>query len=156
MKIEEAELKDAKTIQHVMYQAFQANQDDQPPSGALKETVEDITEAMKDGQRALIVYNEAEPVGVVRFTAKEDGWYFSRLSVLPEMQGRGIAKQLATALEELSLKEENHYLFCKVRKSAQKSIALYETWGYDLFHEEVIQRSDGVRIEAVSMEKTLS
>ncbi|SDO49447.1 GNAT family N-acetyltransferase [Alkalicoccus daliensis] len=156
MIIKEASPEDAEIIQYLMRQAFQVYNHENPPSGALKETIEEITMALINGHRALIAYENQKPVGVVRFSAEEEGWYFSRLSVLPEKQGRGIAKQLVDRLEQLALEEENTYLYCKVRKSAQKNIALYETWGYELFHEEIIHKPGGIQIEAVSMEKTLA
>ena len=77
-----------------------------PPSSALEETVQTISTALKDGEKVLISYMGDEPVGMVRFQLNDHGVYFYRLSVMPEMQGRGIAKELVKFLEVYAKQNE--------------------------------------------------
>lgn len=155
MLVREALISDADTIRDLMWQAFAVYNNDDPPSGALKETNDSIIEGMENGEQALLAFDGQKPVAVVRFTQRDHGWYFFRLAVIPERQGEGIAKHLVKALEDHFLSLGIDYLYCKVRKNTPDNIAKYETWGYKVFYEETIHKPDGTQIEAVSMEKTL-
>ncbi|MFS0781466.1 GNAT family N-acetyltransferase [Bacillus sp. 1P06AnD] len=96
----------AKLVHDLMNQAFMEYKDEVPPSSALEETVESITIALEGNEQALICYLNNKPIGMVRFQVKNNHVYFSRLSVLPEKQGIGIAKALLKALEEYATKKE--------------------------------------------------
>ncbi|WP_331490909.1 GNAT family N-acetyltransferase [Aquibacillus rhizosphaerae] len=92
---------------------------------------------------------------MVRFSCKDKNIYFYRLSVIPEKQGQGMAKRLLKALELYGLEHGCNTLTCKVRKYATKNIKLYHLIGYDIYDEEIIQRSNDIIIDVVSMKKTL-
>ena len=92
---------------------------------------------------------------MVRFRLKDNCVYFYRLSIIPEKQGQGIAKELVNALDDYAKQNEKPTIQCKVRMTVPKNIKLYESIGYRIFDEEVVHKPNGVTIKVVSMQKQL-
>lgn len=155
MDINITESNDAKLVHKLMIQAFMEYKDEIPPSSALEETVESISIALKEVETAFICYLHNKPVGMVRFQVKKDYIYFSRLSVIPEKQGLGIAKVLLKALEEYARKKDLTKIICKVRMNIPRNINLYNSIGYKIYDEEIVHKPNGVNIKVVAMEKRL-
>lgn len=78
MKIIFAKVSDAPLIHDLMIKAFMEYKDEIPPSSALDETVQSISNALEDGEQSLICFDGDEPVGMVRFQLKDEGLYFYR------------------------------------------------------------------------------
>ncbi len=155
MKIKFANVSDAPLIHDLMIQAFMEYKDENPPSSALEETVQLISNALENGEEALIGFDKSEPVGMVRFRVKDEGLYFYRLSVIPEKQGQGIAKKILKSLEDYATKIGVTTILCKVRMTVPKNIKLYSSIGYSLYDEEVVHKPNGINIKVVSMKKLL-
>lgn len=155
MKIRFAKVSDAPLIHDLMIKAFIEYKGEIPPSSALEETTKSITAALEDGEQALISYIQDEPVGMIRFHLKEKGVYFYRLSVIPEKQGKGIAKKLLKSLEEYAKQIKKSKVLCKVRMTVPKNIKLYSSLGYRIYDEEVVHKPNGIKIKVVSMMKQL-
>ncbi|WP_117149183.1 GNAT family N-acetyltransferase [Paraliobacillus zengyii] len=155
MKIKSAIASDAPVIHDLMIKAFIEYENENPPSSALEETVKSVSTALVQGEQALIAFEENKPVGMVRFQIKDEGLYFYRLSVIPEKQGKGIAKKILTSLEEQANKVDVTTILCKVRLSMPKNIQLYNSIGYAVYNEEVIRKRKGINIKVVSMKKEL-
>jgi len=153
MEIKFATTSDAPIIHDVMMQAFMVYKNEIPPSSALEETIQSIATALKNDEQALIGYMANEPVAMVRFQVKEDCVYFYRLSVVPEKQGLGIAKEILKALEAYALKQEKPLIQCKVRMAVPKNITLYQSVGYEIYDEEVVYKPDGATLNVVAMMK---
>jgi len=153
MEIKLADVPDAATIHELMIKAFMEYQDEVPPSSALDETVGSIPTSLKDNEKALIAYIDEKPVGMVRFKLKENGLYFFRLSVIPEKQGRGIAKAILKFLEEYAKHKEIPKLLCKVRMTISKNIKLYSSIGFSIYDEEIVHKPMGINIKVISMVK---
>ena len=139
-----------------MIQAFMEYRDEVPPSSALEETVESVATALHNGEQALISYIDDKPAGMVRFRVKEDYVYFYRLSVIPEKQGQGIAKEILNSLETYALEQEKTTVQCKVRMTVSKNIALYYSIGYRIFDEEIVYKPNGMTVKVVSMMKAIN
>lgn len=155
MDIRFANISDAPLIHDLMIRAFSEYKNEIPPSSALEETVHSISTALNEGEQCLIGFIENVPVGMVRFQLKKEGLYFYRLSVVPEKQGNGIAKQLLKTLEEYALKKEIFTLICKVRMNVPRNIQLYKSIGYEIYDEEVVQKPNGINLKVVNMRKQL-
>ncbi|MDX8046674.1 GNAT family N-acetyltransferase [Gracilibacillus sp. S3-1-1] len=153
MEIKKANIEDAPLIHELMIKAF-ANI--LPPSNALEETVEYVTDAIKTGEEALIGYIADQPIGMVRFVMKENSLYFFRLSILPEHQAKGLAKELLAKLEEYAKKRQTPKITCHVRKALAKNVHLYHSLGYDMVEEFTVTKPDGIVLEVAAMEKSLS
>lgn len=155
MLIKPATSSDASIIHDLMIKAFKEYEYVIPPSSALEETVKSISAALEKGEKAFIAYEENHPVGMVRFQLKDEGLYFYRLSVIPEKQGKGIAKTILKFLEDYAIKIEVSTIFCKVRMTVPKNIELYGSIGYHTFYEEIVHKPNGINIKIVTMEKEL-
>lgn len=155
MKIIFAEVSDAPIVHQLMIEAFTEYKNKIPPTSALNETVDSITEALINGEQALITYIDDEPVGMLRYQVTNDGVYFYRLSIIPEKQGQGIAKQLLQSLENHAIQNNHPALLCKVRSDVPKNIKLYQSIGFNIYDEYVIYKPNGITINVVAMEKVL-
>lgn len=70
-----------------------------PPASALRVTGADVRAALQDGGGAG-AFTATLLTGAVLWAEKDGGLYVSRLSVAPEMRGRGIAPRLLAAAED--------------------------------------------------------
>ncbi|WP_431800114.1 GNAT family N-acetyltransferase [Halobacillus andaensis] len=155
MVINFANTTDGRIIHDLMIQAFMEYNHEIPPSSALEETAQSVSDALEEEEEGLIAYEGNKPVGMVRFHIKNKNLYFYRLSVIPEERGKGIAKKILTFLENYANKEGLSSIRCKVRMNAPKNIKLYSSIGYDVYDEEVVHKPNGINIKVVSMKKDL-
>ncbi|MDD9146989.1 MULTISPECIES: GNAT family N-acetyltransferase [unclassified Sporolactobacillus] len=155
-RLQIAEVSDAAFIHEIMIQAFIEYKQTAAPSSALEESVSSVSDALKDGEQALIAFDDRdEAAGMVRFRLKETAVYFFRLSVVPEKRGCGIAKRLLKALEDYAGQNNKYELICRVREKAAKNLNLYRSLGYSIFDREVVYKPNGVQIAVVFMRKRL-
>ncbi|WP_301110208.1 GNAT family N-acetyltransferase [Sporosarcina sp.] len=155
MKIIKATVQDASVIHDMMIQAFLKYQNENPPSSALDETIQTVTEGLQNGEQAFICCVEDQPVGMVRFRIDENSIYFFRLSVIPERHGQGIAKRILNYLEDYAKQQKMHELLCKVRMDVPENIQLYQSIGYHVYEETIVKRADGASVPVVAMKKPL-
>lgn len=155
MTVKLAAAEDAAIIHSLMIRAFSIYRNTVPPSTALDETVQSIESALAGDEKAFICYCGGEPAGMVRLTLHEDTVYFFRLSVVPEMQGKGIAKQLLRKIEEYAREQGKSAAACKVRGDLPGNIRLYESAGYRIYDEETMIRENEIKLRVVSMKKQL-
>lgn len=148
--------KNVELIHRIMIEAFSEYKDDVIPSSALEETIETIENELKEGAYAFIGYFQEQPVASLRFKLQGSAIYFYRLSVLPQFQGMGFAKQLLRALENYAAEQEIEQLHCKVRMTVPRNVQLYQSLGYQLKEEHLLQKQSGQQLKIVSMSKRLS
>lgn len=148
-------VQNTKAIIHVIHAAFKRYEQDPVPSSALKETANSIEEELANGLLIFGVYKMDQLVGIIKCERKKDSLYFSRLSVLPEMQGQGIASALVEHIEKYAKTMGLQSVICKVRKSEQANIQLYEKLGYYISSEEMTTSKTGNTMPTVTMEKIL-
>ena len=125
MIIQTTNFKDIAIIHDVMIQAFSEYKNEVSPSSALQETHQMITDSFKSGEQALIAYENNQPIGMVRFKLNKSILYFYRLSVIPQKQGKGVAKNMLEYLETYGKKQGANEIQCKVRATVSKNISLY-------------------------------
>jgi ribosomal protein S18 acetylase RimI-like enzyme len=155
MVINAAISSDAPVIHDLMIKAFMEYKNENPPSSALEETVQSVSDALEKGEKALIAFEENNPISMVRFQLKDEGLYFYRLSVIPEKQGKGIAKKILKSLEDYANTINVTTILCKVRMTVTKNVQLYSSIGYGVYGEEVVHKPNGINIKVVSMKKEL-
>lgn len=100
------------------------------PSGALRETLEEVRDAMARGGAALAFVDEI-PVGCARFVPDGDGIYVGRVAVLPTHRRQGVASALMSFFEEHARHSGKAYVRIGVRESLPSNIALYQSLGYE-------------------------
>jgi len=148
--------KNALVIHNIMQQAFLEYDQAGMPSSALKETIDSVQEDLENGEQAFVGYDtNRKPVAMVRFQVKESYVYFYRLSVLPECQGKGYAKQLLKALEVYARQSGIPEVRCKVRKNVDRNVLLYTNAGFQIYEEEHVQLINGNTIPVISMKKQI-
>lgn len=150
----ETNIKAAEAI-YVIHEAFKRYETDPQPSSALNETEHTILNELKQGTELFGIYNHNELIGIVKCLLKNEYIYFSRLSVLPKNQGKGVATRLIKYLEDYSIENNRFVSQCKVRKNEKENIALYSKLGYEIVNEETIINANGDEISTVTMSKQL-
>lgn len=92
---------------------------------------------------------------MVRFQFKEDALYFFRLSVDPEVQGKGVGRALLTWLEEHAKAHGKNALMCRVRMEIEKNVRLYLNAGFQITAQEIVERPNTPLIPTAYMQKNL-
>ncbi|MFL0583929.1 GNAT family N-acetyltransferase [Solibacillus silvestris] len=154
MKIEK-KIKPTEAVK-VIHQAFKRYETDPQPSSALNETEDSILTELKKGTEMFGVYDNNELIALVKCVLNKEYIYFSRLSVLPENQGNGVATNLVKYLEGYAMQNNIFVSVCKVRKSEKNNISLYSKLGYKIVKEEIIINKNGDEIPTVTMQKNLT
>jgi ribosomal protein S18 acetylase RimI-like enzyme len=103
----------------------------QPPSGAHRETVEDVAQVMAAGG-AVLAWCGEEPVGSARFALLPDHVHVDRVAVLPSHRRRGVATAMMRFIEELAPRLGRSELRLGVRRSLPGNLALYQRLGYSI------------------------
>ena len=140
----------------IMLAAFERYKEDLQPSSALKETVESLEQELENGVYCIGYQLEEELVAMSKYKWMPNALYFSRLSVLPSRQRRGIASKLVDELARIALAQHKTLLQCKVRKSEAGNIALYAKLGFTITNEEQYTNLNGEVMAIVSMEKIIN
>ena len=155
MTIYLAKVDDASILYKVMMAAFEEYRTVYPPSSALDETVDGIKQSLLNNGSAIIYEEDGIAHGTVMFRYIDDELYFSRVSVIPESRGRGIAKAMLSWLENHAVERGINKVKCKVRVSVPRNIQLYKSMGYAVVEEGVVIKPDGHRLKVVTMEKRM-
>lgn len=100
-----------------------------PPSGVLKETIDDVTARFRAG---LVLIAEADHalVGSVFAALKGDGLYLTRMAVRPDWQKRGVGAALLAAAEKQARALGVHKLTLRVRVNLPDNRAYFERAGF--------------------------
>ncbi|HEV2471989.1 MAG TPA: GNAT family N-acetyltransferase [Chthonomonadales bacterium] len=122
---------EAPTVHSVMRAAFQEHQENlDPPSGALRETVEDVRAEMARGG-AVLARLQGRPVGTVRFRVLPDHLYAGRLGVLPEYRRIGAARAMMQYLEVIAAALGAPEIRLGTRKKLTANTAFYLSIGFE-------------------------
>ena len=151
----ETNIKPAEAI-NVIHQAFKRYETEPQPSSALNETEDSIHNELNQGTELFGVFDNDELIGIVKCVLNNEYIYFSRLSVLPKNQGKGIATSLVKYLEDYDIQNNILVSKCKVRKNEKDNIALYSKLGYEIVKEEIIVNKNGDDIPTITMRKNLN
>jgi len=136
----------------VMHRAFAELSGRGGTSSALIETVATLRDEMERGTDVGLVSCDGAPIAVVKHRADDAGLlYFSRLGVLPEHRGGGIAAAVVHALRRSARERGLGGLSCAVRADETRNIALYERLGMRVTREYQLRSSLGVIRTVVDM-----
>lgn len=155
MNVRLAELSDAAVIHQIMMKAYDEYRNQSVSSSALEETVDSILNEMNRGEKSFICKIGNQPVGIIRFKAEDKEMSFHRLSVVPDKQGRGVAKFLLEMLEKYAECEGIHLIKCKVRMNVSRNIKLYQSMGYKIYDKDIVYKPNDKMVHIVLMCKAL-
>jgi GNAT superfamily N-acetyltransferase len=100
-----------------------------PPSGALRETIDDVAARFKAGP-ILIAEEGGELIGSVFCAVKGDGLYLTRMAVRPSRQGQGVGRALLAAAEAEARRQGVPRLTLRVRTNLPGNRAYFEHAGF--------------------------
>lgn len=143
-------------IYAIMLAAFEEYRHIEVPSSALNEKLSSLEETLRSGsESALLYYQDKEAVASCRFKFDEHSLYFSRLSVFPEVRGRGIARAILLWLENHAMEHGRTEMSCRVRMDIPRNIDLYKSVGFLATKEEVVTNPNGFAVKTLVMRKQL-
>ena len=121
---------DASEIAAVIQRAF-AEYDGTlvPPSGALQETAQTVAARLAE-ERCILALQGATLIGCVCYANTGSGIYFSRLAVLPDRRGQGLARRLIGEIEAAARKAGIVSVTLGVRIALTGNVALFGALGY--------------------------
>jgi GNAT superfamily N-acetyltransferase len=136
---------------HAAFRAQSAPTD--PPSNALRETVESVAAQIASGGGACI---EADGVmaAVLLWTRKDDALYLGRLAVPPAWRRRGLARALVAAAEAKARRRGLTRMALGVRVELADNHRLFAACGFAETHRT--SHPGYTRPTSIQMEKRLS
>lgn len=91
---------------------------------------DEITRRIIEGGHVLVAQVEKQIVGTVTGLEEHQALHVCSLAVYPGNQGRGIARRLMEALEDIARRQGCHKLWLQTAWAMTEAIALYERLGY--------------------------
>lgn len=130
----------AEDVHRLTQEAFRELTWLDPPSGALRETLERVRGDLAAGGGA-IAELQGEPVGCLRWEPGEDGTlHVRRVAVVPHARRRGVGRALMTWAEEEAGRRGCDAVTVGVRNTLPGNLAFYRGLGYEIVGEH---RHDG-------------
>lgn len=143
----------AELVHRLMIEAFEEYRDVlQPPTGALLESVEDVTRGIATGGAAVAWLGETT-AGAVRFDMEPDHLYVGRLAVPPAYRGRGVASALMAHADERAAAHGLPVVRVEVRSALPGNIALFKRLGF--IHVETRPHPRMPSVTTVTLEKSI-
>jgi len=125
----------AAAVVHDLTQAAFSGYDGlDPPSGALRETVDSVRRDLEAGGGAVAFLGSAA-VACLRFEAAAGDLHVRRVAVKPELQGRGIGRALMAWAEVEAASRGLACVTVGVRLSLPANLAFYRGLGYEVVAE---------------------
>ena len=115
-----------------------------------------LRENLEHGHKFLLI-GDPEPRG---FAVYEHYWRNERITrihkiyILPQLQGKGVGKQLLTYIESLAVAEKMDKISLNVNRS-NKALFFYQKNGFEICGSEDIPIGNGYLMEDYIMEKAL-
>ncbi|WP_224753239.1 GNAT family N-acetyltransferase [Paenibacillus terricola] len=136
IEIREAVIDEWPIVHRIMREAFEEYRGVlHPPSGALREELEDTIRKLSPRGGAVLAIAEGEAIGSAQYRVEDDYVYIGRISVVASARGRGIGKQLVRFLEKLAAGRGLSEVRLEVRLSLPANIQFYERLGYRVIIE---------------------
>lgn len=134
LRIDLCKAQDAEIVHRLTQAAFGGLAALDPPSGADRETVAAVRRDLETHGGALARAG-ARPVGCLRFAAEHGHLHVRRVAVLPELQGKGIGRELMRWAENHAAAKGLPEVTVGVRLALPANLAFYKRLGYEVVAE---------------------
>jgi ribosomal protein S18 acetylase RimI-like enzyme len=136
IQIRKAAIEEWGTVHRIMREAFEEYRDVlNPPSGALREELEDTIRKLSPRGGAVLVESDGKAIGSAQYRVEDDYVYIGRISVVTSARGRGIGKQIVNYLEKLAADLGMPEVRLEVRLSLPSNFQFYERLGYQVLQQ---------------------
>lgn len=102
-----------------------------------------------------LVYNETEAVGYLGIQLQNDSIFLSKIYLLPQWQGTGLAKHIFLYVNELADKHGKNKIWLTVNKHNAKAIHAYRKMGFLVIRKQVVDIGQGYVMDDYVMGKEL-
>jgi tRNA threonylcarbamoyladenosine biosynthesis protein TsaE len=145
MELRAATIDDAATVHALTRAAFAGQERLEPPSGATRETVQDVARWIADNGALVLI------VAAARFSHQDGGFWLRRVAVRPDRQGRGLAALLIDAGEREAARLGHHEMRVGVRRPLVDNIAYWKRRGFadEAEHGFWVELRRAVPVEAI-------
>lgn len=111
-----------------------------------------------EGYRYFLVFEDEKPVGYMAIKAEKEQnqMFLSKLYLLAEARGRGLAKAVLKALYEICRKEKLPKISLTVNKHNAASLAAYKKMGFSVVREQEADIGGGFVMDDFIMERAIS
>lgn len=103
-----------------------------PPPSAKGKTLAILRDELTRFQ-AVLAEVDGRLIGSVFFKLKGKQLYMGRLAVLPELRGRGVARNLLEAVEDEARRQGCEAVILNVRVALARQQAIYRHWGFEAY-----------------------
>jgi tRNA threonylcarbamoyladenosine biosynthesis protein TsaE len=129
MELRAATVDDAVAVHALTREAFAGQETLQPPSGATRETVEDVASWIADNG-AVVLLDGEDIVAAARFSHQDGGFWLRRVAVRTDRRGRGLAGLLIDAGEREAARLGHREVRVGVRRPLVANIAYWRRRGF--------------------------
>ncbi len=143
----------AEELHRLTQAAFRKHRKLDPPSGAVRESVDRVRDDLASGGGA-IAELDGRPVGCLRWYVGDDGnFHVRRVAVEPELQRRGLGSVLMAWAEEEARRRGCKAVSVGVRLALRDNLDFYRKLGYEVIGEHRHESYD--RTTWLAMRKSL-
>jgi ribosomal protein S18 acetylase RimI-like enzyme len=136
LQIRLASKDEVKIVYYTVQEAFEEYRDKlNPPSGALHESIQSITDAFNEDGGAAIAWEESEAIGTAIYRLNDAFIYMGRISVIPAYRGKGVGTAIIHYLENMARERNIFESRIEVRLSIPSNIELYTKLNYNIIQE---------------------
>lgn len=131
VQIRRAVAADAQAIATILREAFSEFVSDYTPQAfaVITPPAEEIAGRFEEGP-VWVASKDGKPVGTVSALPEPEWLYIRSMAVLPNVQGRGIARMLMRAVENYGIENGFDTLFLYTTHFSKDAVNLYEKLGY--------------------------
>jgi tRNA threonylcarbamoyladenosine biosynthesis protein TsaE len=121
---------DAAAVREVTRAAFAGQETLDPPSGALRESVDEVAAWIDEHGGLVVLDGAAQVVAAARFSHHDGGFWLRRVAVRPDRQRLGLTGLLLDAAEPMAAERGHRELRIGVRKPLVANLAYWRRRGF--------------------------
>lgn len=99
------------------------------------QSIEKIKSEIADGAKYYLVVLAGEIIGYTAYVVQEDTLYISKLYLLADVRGRGIAKKIMSWLVDIAKTYDKPKLSLRVNRLNTRAISVYQHFGFQNIRE---------------------